>query len=129
LIRCPIELLTPMPENSYDTQHIQVISSIEGVRKRPRMYFGSTDSSGMELFIYELVANVLDAYLAGMVTFVSVDLDSNTITIVDDGQGLPFDLPSDIAGISLATKSLTTLHFTGTEDGHAPHVQVMWMAF
>jgi DNA gyrase subunit B len=115
-----------MPDNSYDTQHIQVISSIEGVRKRPGMYFGSTDASGMELFVYELVSNVLDAYLAGTATFVSVDLDGNTITVVDDGQGLPFDLPSDIDGISLATKSLTTLHFTGTEDGHAPHVHVQY---
>jgi DNA gyrase subunit B len=115
-----------MSHNSYDTQQIQVISSIEGVRKRPGMYFGSIDSSGIELFIYELVGNVLDAYLAGMATFVSVDFDGNTITIVDDGQGLPFDLPSDIEGISLATKSLTTLHFTGTEDGHAPHVHVKY---
>jgi DNA gyrase subunit B len=115
-----------MPEDSYNTEQIQVISNIEGVRKRPGMYFGSTDSSGIELFVYELVANVLDAYLAGMATFVSVDLDGNTITIVDDGQGLPFDLPSDIVGISLATKSLTTLHFTGTEDGHAPHVHVKY---
>lgn len=115
-----------MPDNFYDTQQIQVISSIEGVRKRPGMYFGSTDSSGMELFVYELVANVLDAYLAGTATFASVDLDGNTITIVDDGQGLPFDLPSNIEGISLATKSLTTLHFTGTEDGHAPHVHVKY---
>jgi DNA gyrase subunit B len=115
-----------MPEDSYDAQQIQVISSIEGVRKRPGMYFGSIDSSGIELFIYELVANVLDAYLADMATFVSVDFDGNTITIVDDGQGLPFDLPSDIVGMSLATKSLTTLHFTGTEDGHAPHVHVKY---
>jgi DNA gyrase subunit B len=115
-----------MSDNFYDRQQIQVISSVEGVRKRPGMYFGSTDSRGMELFVYELVANVLDAYLAGTATFVSVDLDENTIIVVDDGQGLPFDVPSDIEGISLATKSLTTLHFTGTEDGHAPHVHVQY---
>jgi DNA gyrase subunit B len=115
-----------MLDNFYDTQQIQVISGIEGVRKRPGMYFGFTDPSAIELFVYELVANVLDAYLAGMATFVSVDLDGNTITVIDDGQGLPFDLPSDIVGISLATKSLTTLHFTGTADGHAPHVHVQY---
>jgi DNA gyrase subunit B len=113
-----------MSDNFYDTQQIQVISSVEGVRKRPGMYFGSTDVRGMELFVYELVANAIDAYLAGMATFVSVDLDENRIIVVDDGQGLPFDVPSDINGISLATKSLTTLHFTGTEDGHIPHVHV-----
>jgi DNA gyrase subunit B len=115
-----------MPDNSYDLEQIQVISGIEGVRKRPGMYFGSTDSRAMELFVYELVANVLDAYLAGKATFVSVNLDGNTITVVDDGAGLPFDLPSDIMGVSLATNSLTTLHFTGTEDGHAPHVHVKY---
>ncbi len=115
-----------MSDNFYDLQQIQVISGIEGVRKRPGMYFSSTDAGGMELFVYELVANVLDAYLAGTATFVSVDLDENTIAVIDDGQGLPFDLPSDIEGISLATKSLTTLHFTGSADGHAPHVHVQY---
>jgi DNA gyrase subunit B len=115
-----------MSENFYDLQQIQVISGIKGVRKRLGMYFSSTDAGGMELFVYELVANVLDAYLAGTATFVSVDLDENTIAVVDDGQGLPFDLPSDIEGISLATKSLTTLHFTSSADGHAPHVHVQY---
>jgi DNA gyrase subunit B len=115
-----------MSDNFYDLQQIQVISGVGGVRKKPGMYFGSTDARGMELFVYELVANVLDAYLAGMATFVSVDLDEHTITVVDDGQGLPFELPSDIEGVSLATKSLTTLHFTGTEDGHAPHVHLQY---
>jgi DNA gyrase subunit B len=115
-----------MSDNFYDTQQIQIIAGIEGVRKRPAMYFGSTDVRGMELFVYELVANVLDAYLACTATFVSVDLDENTIIVVDDGQGLPLDVPSDIEGISLATKSLTTLHFTGSADGHAPHVHVQY---
>jgi DNA gyrase subunit B len=111
-----------MPEDSYNSDQIQVISGIEGVRKRPGMYFGRTDSFGTEQFVYELVANALDCYLSGTATFVSVEIEKGTITVVDDGSGLPFDLPSQIAGVSLATEFLTTIHSTGSRDGHAPHV-------
>jgi DNA gyrase subunit B len=115
-----------MSEDSYNSDQIQVISGIEGVRKRPGMYLGSTDEYGIEKFVYELVSNALDCYLSGTATFVSVEIDGSKITVVDDGLGLPFDLPSETAGISLATQCLTTLHVTGTTDGHAPHVHVRY---
>jgi DNA gyrase subunit B len=113
-----------MSEDTYDCEQIQVISSIAVVRKRPAMYFSRTDAFATELFVYELVANVLDRYLAGTATFVGVEIDGGKITVIDDGLGLPFDRPSDIPGLSLATQLLTTLHFTGSIDGHAPHVHV-----
>jgi DNA gyrase subunit B len=108
----------------YDTSQIQVISSLEVVRKRPGMYFGTTDAKAIEQFIHELVSNVADCYLSDTATWVSVEIDQGTITVIDDGPGLPFDIPSDMAGISMATKFLTTMHFTGSEDGHAPHIHV-----
>ncbi|WP_310489369.1 ATP-binding protein [Chamaesiphon sp. VAR_69_metabat_338] len=111
-----------MPEDAYNSEQIQVISGIEGVRKRPGMYFDRTDSFGTEQFVYELVSNTLDCYLAGTATFVSVEIDEGNITVVDDGLGLPFDRSSNIPGMSLATEFLTVLHSTGSRDGHAPHV-------
>jgi DNA gyrase subunit B len=115
-----------MAEDSYNSEQIQVISNVEGVRKRPAMYFGNTGSSGTEIFVYELVANVLDRYLAGTATFVSVEINKSKITVIDDGLGLPFDRPSEVEGISLATQLLTKLHFTGSSDGHTPHVHVSY---
>jgi DNA gyrase subunit B len=111
-----------MPEDAYNSEQIQVISGIEGVRKRPGMYFGRTDSFGTEQFVYELVSNTLDCYLSGTATFVSVEIDGGNITVVDDGSGLPFDRPSNVVGMCLATEFLTILHSTGSRDGHAPHV-------
>jgi DNA gyrase subunit B len=111
----------------YSSEHIQVLSSIEAVRLRPGMYFGRTDAFGTEMFVYELVANVLDLYLAGTATFVSVEIDECKITVTDDGLGLPFDLPSDSAGVSLATGFLTMLHFYGSRNGQAPHVHAGYL--
>ncbi len=88
------------------------------------MYFGNTSAQATEQFVYELVANVADCYLSGTATFVSVSIESGKITVMDDGPGLPFDIPSDLLGVSLATQFLTDLHFTGSNDGHAPHVHV-----
>ncbi len=112
-------------ETDYQSSQIQVLSGVEAVRKRPGMYFGSTDASAMAMFVYELVANVLDLYLAGTATFVHVSIDdNNNITVVDDGMGLPFDRPSNLDEMSLATNFLSYLHFTGTVDAHTPHLHI-----
>ncbi|ALF54179.1 hypothetical protein ACX27_17185 [Nostoc piscinale CENA21] len=98
---------------------------IQAIRRRPTMFFGSAGVQGTEQFVYELVANVLDAYLSKKATFVNVTLDGTTISVVDDGPGLPFDEPSDIEGISLATKLLTRIHLTRSFDEHTPHVHIV----
>lgn len=114
-----------MPEDDYNLQHIRVISpSNEAIRKRPGMYFGSTDDRAIDLFIYELVANALDCYLAGTATFVSVEIEDDRIIVTDDGNGLPFDRPSEIEGTTLATKFLVDFHATASADGHTPHIHV-----
>lgn len=111
---------------SYDSSQIQVLTIKEGVRKRPAMYFGYTDSRVIEHFVYELVSNVLDCYLANTATFVQVEIIDGVITVTDDGPGFPFDLPSDDPNTSLATSFLTVPHLTGTADRHAPHVHVRY---
>jgi DNA gyrase subunit B len=93
------------------------------------MYFGRTDAFATEIFVYELVSNVLDRYLSGTATFVGVEIDEDRITVVDDGPGLPFDLPSDCAGVTLATGFLTMLHFYGSRDGHIPHVHAGYLSW
>jgi DNA gyrase subunit B len=111
--------------SEYSADSITVIEpTIAAVRLRPGLYFGSVRSKGVEQFVYELVANVLDSYLAGRATFVNVKLAGAKISVVDDGEGIPFDEPSEIAGVSIATKLFTHVHFTNSQGGHAPHVHM-----
>jgi DNA gyrase subunit B len=97
---------------------------IESIRRRPGMYFGSTGSTGVEHFIYELVSNVLDLYLMHQATFVTVLLNEDIITVMDDGPGLPFNQASDTPAITLATQFLTQVHWTASHDNHVPHVHM-----
>lgn len=105
---------------------IRVLHGTESVRKRPGMYFGNfEDGSGINLVIYEAVANAIDQYLAGLATRVSVSIDAGVITVEDDGPGLPFDKESHHPDFdNLAECYFLSLHNSPTADHHAPHVHV-----
>ncbi|GAC1483143.1 MAG: hypothetical protein NVS2B14_21540 [Chamaesiphon sp.] len=107
------------------SEYLSCEELIKAIRLRPGMYFGSIGPRGIEQFVYELVANVLDAYLANQATFVNVDIDEATISVVDDGLGLPFDEASEQEGVSLAIQFLTCIHYTRSQDEHAPHVHMI----
>jgi DNA gyrase subunit B len=112
----------------YSTDLIQVLTIPEGVRTRPAMYFGSVDSTGLSQFVWELVANVIDLYLVDRATLVQVEIDGGTISVSDDGPGLPFDELSESAeGISRAEEYFTYFHTTRSQDNHAPHIHLISM--
>ena len=113
-----------MSENTYDASNINIISHLEAIRKRPGMYFGDLEHGGANHVICELVANSIDQFLAGVASYVKVDIEGDRICVSDDGSGLPFDQPSEEVDISLAEHYLTQYHQTPTADGHAPHVHV-----
>lgn len=92
-----------------------------GIRKRPAMYIGGTDSRGLNQLVIELLDNAADQFLAGRATQFDVQIDGRLAQISDDGPGLPFDVPYDTA-VSLAEHYLTSIHNKPTADGHAPHV-------
>lgn len=100
-------------ERNYSAKDIEVLSELEGVRKRPGMYIGSTNSTGLHHLVWEIVDNGVDEAVNGYGDriFVTIHKDGS-ITVEDEGRGIPVDVHPQ-TGIPAIELIYTTLHAGG----------------
>jgi len=108
-----------MKKSKYTGEEIKVLDGLEGVRKRPAMYIGSTGKEGLHHLVYEVVDNSVDEALAGFCTKIRIIIHKdNSVTIEDNGRGIPIDINKQFKKPALELV-MTKLHAGGKFDHKA----------
>ncbi|MEC7266331.1 MAG: ATP-binding protein, partial [Pseudomonadota bacterium] len=105
---------------SYTASDIEVLEGLEPVRRRPGMYIGGTDIRAMHHLFAEVIDNSMDEAVAGHASFIEVEIKSgNTISVRDNGRGIPIDPHPKFKDKSALEVIMTTLHAGGKFGGEA----------
>ena len=109
-----------MTKKSYGAKDIEVLEGLQPVRKRPGMYIGNTNQEGLHHLVNEILDNSIDEVVAGYAKNISFNYSkNNTITISDDGRGIPVDFHPKFKSKRAFEIVLTTLHAGGKFSNNA----------
>ena len=105
-------------QNGYTADDIEVLEGLEPVRRRPGMYIGGTDESALHHLVAEVLDNAMDEAVAGHAGTIELTLAADgTVTVRDNGRGIPIDEHAKFPGKSALEVILTTLHSGGKFNG------------
>ena len=106
-------------EKTYSANQIKILEGLQAVRKRPGMYIGTQDQTGLHKMIYEVVDNSVDEAMAGRCSFIEINLESgDVVSITDNGSGIPVDIHPE-KNISTLEVVMTVLHAGGKFENDA----------
>jgi DNA gyrase subunit B len=122
--RRPLETVenTPRPArpDDYGIDTIKVLEGLEAVRKRPHMYIGDVGERGLHHLVYEVVDNSVDEAMAGRANEINVTVHAdNSVTVVDNGSGIPIGPHPTVKGMDTLDVVLTKLHAGGKFESNA----------
>ncbi|MBT5667923.1 MAG: DNA topoisomerase IV subunit B, partial [Rhodospirillaceae bacterium] len=107
-------------QTSYSAKDIEVLEGLEPVRRRPGMYIGGTDDTALHHLVAEVLDNSMDEAVAGHASRIEMEfLEDGSVTVSDNGRGIPIDPHPKFKNKSALEVILTTLHSGGKFSGKA----------